>query len=72
MIVTNVVKRKYIIRVFEMNRRGKRGKQIEQFVLEAESSECAKLQADSIIKERLERCELHDYNVMIDVMPMAG
>ena len=69
MIVTNVVKNKYLIRVFHMKYNGKRGQQLEQFTLEAESSESAKLQADSIVKGRIRRLSLHNLDVLIDVMP---
>jgi hypothetical protein len=68
MIVTNVVKRPYVVRVFEMKKR-KRGQQLEQFIVEAESSESAKLKAESTVKDRIRRLSLHDGDIIIDVMP---
>jgi len=72
MIVTNVVKYKYVVKVFGDKGWHRKGSQIDQFVVDAESVDAAKLQAEDKIPERLYRLYGEDFKYHIEVIPLKA
>ena len=66
-IVTNVVNKTYPIKVYAMRTFKRKGGLIDQFTVEAESSECAKLKAESMVESRIRLLYNDDFKTIIEV-----
>lgn len=72
MIVTNVVKSKYVVKVFNKMLWGRRGGQLDQFIVDAESLDSAKLQAENMVPERMKKLYGDDFPYIVEVTQLRA